>query len=218
LAAERSFMPPLERYFKLPKEKQDRLVSAARAEFVSCGFSRASFNRIIETAGISKGSAYYYFADKADLFGEVIERLLAELIAKVGPLREARDADDFWASLWEWVRSTVAEVAAEPDLGALGRCLYQETEAQRTVARLRDQVHSVVQSTLVRGQALGAVRSDVPTDMLAVGLTHLLLGLDRWFAERFEQLKPGEIEPLSAKMLELCRDLAEPKPQARRPA
>lgn len=208
-------MSPLERYFKLPQEKRDRLVAAARAEFAAHGFERASYNRIIEAADVSKGAMYYYFIDKADLFGEVIDQLMVELVSQVGPLRQAQDADDFWTALWEWMMAATQAVLSSPDFAALGHCLYQDGGPHGAVTRLREQLHAVAAETLERGQELGAVRTDVPTEMLAVGLTHMLLGLDRWFTERFEQMKPSEVEHLSGKTLELCRDLAAPKPVAK---
>ena len=44
---------------------------AALDEFAAHGFHDASLNRIIEAAGISKGSMYYYFDGKEDLFAHV---------------------------------------------------------------------------------------------------------------------------------------------------
>ena len=62
-----------ERFDNLDAEKQERLFEAAADEFASHGFDGASLNRIIDRAGMSKGSLYYYFNDKNDLFATVIE-------------------------------------------------------------------------------------------------------------------------------------------------
>ena len=94
---------PLERYFKLPHDKRDRLLGAARGEFAEHGFEQASYNRIIEQAGVSKGAMYYYFADKADLFGEVVGQVMEGLAHKVGRPAPADDAEGFWRSLEEWM-------------------------------------------------------------------------------------------------------------------
>ena len=42
-------------------QQQETILRAALAEFAAHGFADASLNRIIEAAGISKGSLYYYF-------------------------------------------------------------------------------------------------------------------------------------------------------------
>jgi AcrR family transcriptional regulator len=46
----------------------------------------ASLNRILEQAGISKGSAYYYFDDKADVFLTVVQRYLLEIAESIEAL------------------------------------------------------------------------------------------------------------------------------------
>ena len=53
---------------RLPKEKRDRILQAARAEFLRYPYEKTSINRILAEAEIPKGSFYQYFDDKADLF------------------------------------------------------------------------------------------------------------------------------------------------------
>jgi AcrR family transcriptional regulator len=49
------------RFARLPPEQQQVILRAALEEFAARGFHDASLNRVIEAAGISKGSMYYYF-------------------------------------------------------------------------------------------------------------------------------------------------------------
>lgn len=53
---------------RLPEEKKDRILKAARAEFIRNPYEKTSINRILKEAEIPKGSFYQYFDDKADLF------------------------------------------------------------------------------------------------------------------------------------------------------
>ena len=204
-------MAPLERFFKLPRHKRQKLLKVARAEFVTHGFERASYNRIIADARVSKGAMYYYFADKADLFSAVVEEQLESLAERVGPLRDACDADDFWLALREWAGALTAVAMELPELVSLGRTLYSEGGAQPSVTHIRVRAHELVVWLLERGRSLGAVRGDVPAEMLAVALTHMLIGLDQWFTEQALALPSAELQQLSNKALELCRDLASPK-------
>ncbi len=55
------------RFAKLAPEQQQRILQAAIDEFSAHGFHDASLNQVIEAAGISKGSLYYYFDGKDDL-------------------------------------------------------------------------------------------------------------------------------------------------------
>ena len=61
-------------------------MQAALDEFATHGFHDASLNRVIDAAGISKGSMYYYFDGKEDLYAYVAQRGLAGLFERVGPL------------------------------------------------------------------------------------------------------------------------------------
>ena len=77
---------PSETFFRLPQEKRQRLMDAAWGEFTGTKYADVSINKIIQKAGIPRGSFYQYFEDKEDLFdyllGEV-KRYLLELTAPV---------------------------------------------------------------------------------------------------------------------------------------
>ena len=133
-------MAPLERYYRLPPARRAALLDAARSEFAEHGFERASYNRSIAAAGVSKGAMYYYFADKEDLFGEVIDHLLDELSSQTGPLRTPTDAEDFWAALRDWTSRCVRVFLGQPELASIGRSFWHASGAERTAARLRQLV------------------------------------------------------------------------------
>ncbi len=54
-------------FYNLPQEKKNRLICAAKKEFIRTSYNEASINRIIKDAQISRGSFYTYFDDKSDL-------------------------------------------------------------------------------------------------------------------------------------------------------
>ena len=56
------------RFQNLDQETRNHILETAAEEFAAQGFDGTSLNRLIESLGISKGSFYYYFDDKADLF------------------------------------------------------------------------------------------------------------------------------------------------------
>lgn len=80
---------PSTTFFHLPPEKQERLLTAARAEFGRVSYSEASINQIIRRAGIPRGSFYMYFTGKEELFhylmrsyGEELEQRMLQLLAE----------------------------------------------------------------------------------------------------------------------------------------
>lgn len=58
---------PTERFYNLPEEKKKAIRDAAMKECVRVPFEKVSINKIIQNAGISRGSFYTYFEDKRDL-------------------------------------------------------------------------------------------------------------------------------------------------------
>lgn len=90
---------PSTTFFHLPEEKRQRLLGAARAEFVRVPFGEASINRIIREAGIPRGSFYMYFTDKEDLFRYLMETYGELLIQRMGERLDWNRGDLFAASL-----------------------------------------------------------------------------------------------------------------------
>ena len=78
------------RFAKLPPAQQQAILRAALDEFAAHGFHDASLNRVIDAAGISKGSMYYYFDGKEDLYAHVARVELERMFACVGPVRRFR--------------------------------------------------------------------------------------------------------------------------------
>ena len=74
---------PLQTFFNLTKEKQDKIISAAKNEFTEKSFYDASINKIIKEAGISRGSFYMYFVDKEDLFVYLMDDYRDKMIENV---------------------------------------------------------------------------------------------------------------------------------------
>ena len=68
-----------------PRAQQQAILRAALDEFAAHGFHDASLNRIIDAAGISKGSMYYYFDGKEDLFAHVARVEFERLFTTIGP-------------------------------------------------------------------------------------------------------------------------------------
>lgn len=54
-------------------EKQARIINAAMKEFVKSGYDKASTNKIVKEANISKGSLFNYFHSKKELYLYLIE-------------------------------------------------------------------------------------------------------------------------------------------------
>ena len=67
------------------RNTKDKLISAARKDFLEHGYKNASLRRICSEAQVTTGALYFFFNGKEDLFEEVIReplRLFNELFQK----------------------------------------------------------------------------------------------------------------------------------------
>jgi AcrR family transcriptional regulator len=71
------------------RETRDRLLRVARQVFEDDGFDGASVSRIVEGAGVSRGTFYLYFESKEDIFRTLAESLLQEVVALQRPTGDA---------------------------------------------------------------------------------------------------------------------------------
>jgi AcrR family transcriptional regulator len=207
---------PLPRFENLPVEKRRAILDVAANEFAEHGFDGASFNRIIAAAKLSKGAMYYYFADKADVYGAVMDDVLDRARASVSELPVPDDAAAYWRTLADGMERMGAMLLTDPRLGALARGLYASAGTGATYQRLVARSGAWIEALLDRGQRLGAVRDDVPLELLREAVTGMAVAMDRWITGAMERMPPEELMALGPKVMELVRDLLEPRSRARR--
>lgn len=176
------------RFQKLSAEQRDAILDAALDEFSTRGFAGASLNRIIATAGISKGAMYYYFDGKEDLYADIL-RGQVERLFQDGPLPvpEPRDAEDFWRTIEEHYLRLMRLLIATPQTAALLRDWLTGAASPA----LRDAQHNAEEATvpwlrrtLDAGQRVGAVRTDLPADLLIAVALGMGQAMDTWLIVR----------------------------------
>ncbi|MGF2055824.1 TetR/AcrR family transcriptional regulator [Vagococcus fluvialis] len=65
---------PSNTFFRLEKEKQDKILEASKKEFSKFPLEEASIANIVKEAGIPRGSFYQYFTGKEDVFFYLFEK------------------------------------------------------------------------------------------------------------------------------------------------
>ena len=158
------------RFLELAPARQEKIFDAAAEEFSSRGYEAASVNRIIDHAGISKGSLYYYFDDKEDLFATVIERAFNRLKDGAGFVSpDELTADTFWNNFRDLMRRSVDFFQRNEWYVRLARSYHQlrataptSPATQRVLELGRDYIRTILE----RGQELGVVRRDLPLELL----------------------------------------------------
>jgi AcrR family transcriptional regulator len=173
------------RFAKLPPEQQRLILRAALTEFATKGFHDASLNRVIEQAGISKGSMYYYFDGKEDLYAYVTQSELQRLFAGLGPLPipDDDDADQFWTAMEDYYLRLMTALTSAPQLADLIRgwlAAPRNPTLQQAQQEMELSVVPWLERALAAGQRIGAVRSDLPSTLLIAVVVGMGQAMDTW--------------------------------------
>jgi AcrR family transcriptional regulator len=196
------------RFAKLPPEQQESILAVALEEFAGRGYYEASLNRVIEAAGISKGSMYYYFDGKEDLYVHVTRGAIAQLFARVGvaPDLEAADADSFWSLVADYYLQLMRALAAWPQLAALLRgwtAASRNPAVQQAQGDLERASLPWIEQALVTGQRVGAVRTDVPASLLIAVALGMGEAMDLWLMAT--QPNDDDLPGLSSALVDMIR-------------
>ena len=82
-----------DKFFKLPLEKQRRIINAAYKVFSENSYKKAPMSEIADESGISKALLFYYFTNKKELYlylwaNAIFEMLKRSLLSKCSLMRD----------------------------------------------------------------------------------------------------------------------------------
>lgn len=186
---------PTKRFENLDPERRESILMAAQAEFARNGFEQASLNTIIREAGISKGSLYYYFEDKTDLYLAVIENVNNELFREMGGIVTGEISDDIWGdvekSLIQWMKI----MREKPGLIMLWRNLlnlYMSPGRSERINEFIGAAREKVSVILKNAQTKGVIRADLPFELLVAIFYNMDTAFDFWIFEHIDNLSDTE--------------------------
>ncbi|HQY91770.1 TetR/AcrR family transcriptional regulator [Caldilinea sp.] len=188
---------PRPRFDKLSPQKRAAILEAAAREFAGHGYDNASMNKILDAAQLSKGAAYYYFDDKADLFAATVQYYAGELIGDLDSLVDGLTAELFWATFSEMYVAQFDFFYDRPwafgAIKAAGRLAEADLAKHPRLAASLGAVQQGVIKLIRQGQQLGVVRTDLPDDLLAALLIGVDDASDRWLLAHWETLSKEEL-------------------------
>jgi AcrR family transcriptional regulator len=147
--------------------RRGEILAAARRAFARHGYEGATVRVLEAETGLSRGAIFHHFRDKDALFLALAEQdaaHTAEVVARGGlvqVMRELRDKDAGWLGVQLEVRR---RLRTDP--------VFAASWAERQAA-----VDSAAAARLERQRAAGAVREDVPVELLVAFLRLALDGL-----------------------------------------
>ena len=151
-----------------PEERRQQIIAAASACFAERGFAAATMDDIARAAQLSKGSLYWHFRNKQELFLAVLDAIAAELF-EVWEDRAASEPDIL--ELLGSVLTLAGERLRErPDLLPLWLEYLRVPEGRERLAVVyraaRERLSDLIREGITRGQI-----RDLPPDPLAAALT-----------------------------------------------
>jgi AcrR family transcriptional regulator len=203
------------RFDNLDPARQEAILAAAGEEFAANGYSGASLNRIIEAAGISKGSLYYYFDDKGDLFASVIDETMDRLMGDIGGFALDRlDRTNYWESVRAFGLRSTALMSKDTWYVRLALAfprLRDDPEAVSGVRAALDWSRRLTTDLLARGRELQVVRRDLPLGLLVEVTMAADEAGDRWMIERLDEYHGDKLTRLVEARIDMMRDMLDAK-------
>lgn len=115
---------PKQTFLNLPDEKRKSFLEIALEEFANNDYNTASVSKIVEKAGIAKGSVYQYFDDKQDLFLYLLDYANQGMMSVIQGTPPPDPNADFFETL-RWQMSVTVQAAIKyPVHSKLARRAY----------------------------------------------------------------------------------------------
>ncbi len=205
---------PLPRFVNLNQVQRDELLSAATAEFAAHGYAEASLNQILKAAGLSKGTLYYYFADRDDLYAYVV--LQAGMALRAGAAFDTFEPTtpvEFERGLIRLAQSAIAVMREKPtEMKALRSFQRDLRRLNKPVfAPLLELARQTFLDVIRRGRKLGVVRDDVSESLLVEMLESADEVLDRTLYAGARFPTGAALERHLALVLDTFRRILEPR-------
>jgi len=203
---------PTTTWFRLPETRRRAILAAAEAEFGARGFSRGSLNVIARDAGVSKGSLFQYFADKADLCTYLSELASQRIRADMEQMiAEQRWTESFFDALQNTCCYWMSYFAGHPTDRALATAVTLEPDpVTRAPVRAAVNAHyiAVFRPLLRTAQEAGQLHPEADLDvflaLLMLVLPHLAIapsqpGLDAVLGLHSDD--PGDTEKVVERII-----------------
>lgn len=180
---------PTSTFFNLSDEKRQRILDSAIDEFARSSLEHASIARIIEKAGIPRGSFYQYFNDIQDLYNYVLKIISDEKMTYMqGILDQMEDLNVF--QIFQLLYQAGIKFAHDnPRLAEIGTLFFKENWGLKKgiYQEMEEKSVAFFEHLLNRGQKKGQIDPNADIRMAAYLLHSLNLDLMEYYLARGEQ-------------------------------
>jgi len=179
-------------------EKRNDLINAALLEFGEKGYENASLNNILKEAGISKGTFYYHYENKEDLYMYLMDILVEEKFKFLSRRMDSIDVnEDIFTKLKLTIKLGMEFASKNPQINKFSQSFIKEfgTESQNQIMEKyfidrsgyldgltkKYDFESIdyVGELIEEGYARGEIREDLPKKFVKQIVNYLFYNLQR---------------------------------------
>ena len=159
---------PKQTFYNLPEEKRALITDVVIDEFAENDYENVSISRIVQRAGIAKGSFYQYFEDKNDLYGYVVD-LIAQEKASMFSLNHPDPNHVGLFNYMRWIlQNSVEFELRNPRFSMIGYRMLKGNPNESPIYRQAIEKSRAYYESLVKlGKAQGDIAPDIDDKMAA---------------------------------------------------
>jgi len=157
--------PARSTFRQLPRQKRERVLDAALAEFAEQGYQAASLNRLVAQAGIAKGSLYQYFPNKEGIFRHIFGFALEQVRRTLTKVKEETLEESFFVRLEKSLLAGVRFLREHPRIYSLYLKIQFDKNIpfrEELLAAVRRHAAEYFASLVRRAKARGELRPGLP--------------------------------------------------------
>ena len=182
---------------------RQRIIEAARTEFLARGVSQTSMEHIAIAAGVTRGAVYWHFNNKTDLFHAMREQVMLPMIDSMDETLLVKDSDDPLACIERFFSSTIERLDDSLATRQSYEIMMTKCEYVGEFANVLQQImtncsHIVdkVASVYERAAARGQLQPNQEPMQLALDSHLFFIGLLNMWVKDIEgrQFRPRSIE------------------------
>jgi len=198
----------IEQFKKLPAVERKNILDACIEEFGKKGYERASTNVIVKNAGIPKGTLFYYFGNKKQLFLYLVDYAVERYIEYVNTYFDDLPQDVFDRLIYMVdIRMRFAVHSLEL-YRFFFRTLLNIPDVLKKDMQKRFKKYSEGNQSLMRsGLDTSRLREDVSVEQVVKLVNYTMEGLLARHTENLLALKPSQTLDYVEKLLVQSNDL-----------
>lgn len=182
---------PKDTYLNLSEKKREMILNTAIDEFYEYGFEKASISKIVNKAGIAKGSFYQYFEDKEDLFSFVIENARERKLIYFSEIINSELELDFFELLRELYRASLNFLKGNPKLSSINDSFLISDNNKlkdKIMNQGIDKSNQFLKDLLRKGIENGKVNHEIDLEFTAYIITSISITLGDYCRRKYGDL------------------------------